>query len=701
MVKAPRFVFPLLALALACRPAPPRPAPANLLLVSLDTVRADHLGIYGRVTAETPTLDRIGREGARFANATSAVPLTLPSHATLLTGLLPPQHGLRLNGLGRLPAESLTLAEHLSSAGFETAAFVGAFVLDHRFGLDQGFTLYDDQVERPAGGQAPRLESERPADQVIDRAIAWLEGRAEPQKPFFLFVHLYDAHAPYAPPEPWRSRFAGRPYDGEIAFADHQLGRLIAKLEQAGALDSTLVAVAADHGESLGEHGEETHGLLLYEPALHVPLLLRAPRAVPAALTVETEASLADLAPTLAGLLGRPLPALPELAGRDLGQLLAGEALPTRVLYAETEYPSAFGWSPLAAARQDGLKLILSPRPELFDLRRDPGETTDRKEEERRSLRQLEDAARRIRGAARPAAAAGIDAEARGRLESLGYAAPAAKAAARQLGEGAHPGDRLADFHRWELLSEQGRGPRGAAAFEPLSALVAADPGNPVFRSTLARLARQLGRNAEALELYRRAIADAPGDPDAWQDLAAAFHELGKSRESAAAASQALALDPRRPEALTLVALAELAEGRVEAAAGRLGSALELDPKNATARVNLANLLRAGGQPDAAEAEYLRALEIAPALADALNGLGALRVEADRPAEAISLFERALLVEEDFAEARLNLGIAVQLAGDRERAQKIWRELLRRTEGRPGYAAERQAALALLDSQHP
>jgi choline-sulfatase len=681
-------------------------APANLLLVSLDTVRADRLGIYGYSSAATPTLDRIGREGARFTSVSSAVPLTLPSHATILTGLLPPQHGVRLNGLGRLPAENLTLTEHLAGQGFETAAFVGAFVLDHRFGLDQGFGVYDDQVARPASGQAPRLEAERPADQVIDRALAWLAGRKEPRRPFFLFVHLYDAHAPYAPPEPWLSRFEGRPYDGEIAFADSQLGRLLQQLEQEGALDSTLVAVAADHGESLGEHGEETHGLLLYEPALHVPLLLRAPGAVPAGLTIEAEAGLVDLAPTLAALLGRPLPAPGAPAaqgrsGRDLGPLLAGEALPPRPLYAETEYPAAFGWSPLAAARQDGLKLILSPRPELFDLRRDPGEKNDRKEEERRSLRQLEAAAREIRQAARTADAAGIDAEARSRLASLGYAAPAGKTLARQLGEGAHPLDRLADFHRWELLAEQSRGPQAAAAFAPLSALVAADPGNPVFRASLARLARQLGKSAEALELYRRAIADAPGDPDAWQDLAAVLNEQGKSRESGAAASQALALDPRRPEALTLLALAELAEGRPREAMQRLAAALELDPKSATARVNLANLLRAGGQPAAAEAEYRRALETAPRLADALNGLGALRVEADRPGEAIPLFEKALEIEENFAEARLNLGIAVQLAGDSKRAQKIWRELLQRTAGQPGYAAERQAALALLDLQHP
>lgn len=693
----------LLPLALACRSgeAPP-PPPRNLLLISLDTVRADRLGAYGYRAAATPALDRIAAQGARFTAVSSAVPLTLPSHATIFTGLLPPQHGLRLNGLGRLPPENSTLAEHLAGAGFDTAAFVGAYVLDRRFGLDQGFALYDDQIERARSGAAPRLETERPADQVVDAAIAWLHGR--PKTPFFLFVHLYDAHAPYEPPEPFRGRFADRPYDGEIAFADQQIGRLLDELAARGELDSTLVAVVADHGESLGEHGEETHGLLLYEPALHVPLLLRAPGRVPGGLAVDGAASLADLAPTLATLLGRPLAASSEEgAGRDLSPLLRGEELPPRVIYAETEYPTSFGWSPLAAAREGSLKLILSPRPELFDLRRDPAESRDSRADERRAVRRLEDAATRIRAAARETEEAGLDAETRQKLASLGYAAPAPGARLRAIGQGAHPLDRMADFHRWERLEDASRRGQGSRpeAFDQLAELVAADPGNPVFRGSLARTARSLGKFAEALELYRRAIADAPRDPDAWQDLAAAFHELGKSGESAAAASQALALDPRRPEALTLLALAELEAGRLDEARQRLDAALALDPRNATAHNNLGNLLRARGEPAAAEAEYRRALAIAPAMVDAHNGLGTLLVEADRPGEAIPLFEKALALEPGFFEAQLNLGIAARLAGDERRARNVFEDLLRRTRDQPRYAAERRAALELLHLQHP
>lgn len=710
----PRRLLLFLALAplMACRPeAPP---PRNLLLISIDTLRADHVGAYGAQGVQTPNLDRLAREGARFAAMSSAVPLTLPSHATLLTGLLPPLHGLRVNGAGRLPPDVPTLAERLSSAGFDTAAFVGAFVLDHRFGLDRGFAVYDDAVAREAGGQAPRLEAERPANEVVDRALAWLGQRPRGgAQGFFLFVHLYDAHAPYAPPEPWRSRFAGRPYDGEIAFADAQLGRLLEALAARGELDATLVAAVADHGESLGEHGEDTHGLLLYEPALHVPLLLRSPGRVPAGQVVSSEASLVDLAPTLAALLGQswPTPGQPtagqpaagELTqgrGRDLSPLLAGGSLPPRPVYAETEYPAAFGWSPLAAARENGKKLILSPRPALFDLAADPGEKQDRKDAERRALRGLEETIAELRAAARPVAAGEIDPESRRQLASLGYAAPA-PGPTRQIGQGAHPEDRLADFRRWELVEEESRGGRRREAAQALAALVEADPGNPVFRASLARLARDLGDHALALGLYRRALADAPGDADTWQDLAAAFHEMGQSRESAAAVSQALALDPRRPEALVLLALAELAEGRPAAAEERLAAALALDPRSAHAHLNLGNLRRDRGDLAGAEAAYRRALELAPGLADGWNGLGALAIAADRPREAAPFFARAIELEPDFAAARLNYGIALQLAGDEAGARRVFEDLLRRTAGLPRYAAERQAALKLLDLQHP
>ena len=355
------------------------PRKPNLLLVTLDTVRADHLGCYGDREAVTPWLDRLAGEGLRFADAASTVPLTLPSHTSLLSGLLPPHHGLRNNGLGALPAGTATLATLLVAQGYRTGAFIGAFVLDHRFGLARGFEVYDDEIPRdPKAGVS--LEAERPGSEVVDRALAWLEHPAgEDRRPFFLWVHLYDAHAPYVPPPAWGARHPGRPYDAEISAVDEQVGRLLTALDRRGLARTTVVAVAADHGEGLGEHGELTHGLLLYEPTLRVPLVLRAPGRL-APRVVRTPVSLVDLAPTLAGLLGRTFPATPDqpLDGRNLAPaLLQGGEPAAGDLYAETRYPAIFGWSPLAALRRRDLKYIASPSPELYDLRRDPRETAN------------------------------------------------------------------------------------------------------------------------------------------------------------------------------------------------------------------------------------------------------------------------------------------------------------------------------------
>ncbi|HEV7519075.1 MAG TPA: sulfatase, partial [Thermoanaerobaculia bacterium] len=447
--------------------------PANLLLVTLDTVRADHLGAYGDAAAETPSLDRLAREGIRFAAASSPVPLTLPAHSSLLSGLLPPHHGLRNNGAGSFPADRPTLATRLSAAGYRTGAFVGAFVLDHRFGLARGFDTYDDEMERdPSGGRG--LDAERRGDQVVDRALAWLgkgdaasPARPASRQPFFLWVHLYDAHAPYDPPAPYRDRHPGRPYDGEIAFADAQLGRLLAELDRLRLTAGTVVAVAADHGEALGEHGELTHGLLLYEPTLHVPLLLRGPGL--AARVVATPVSLVDLGPTLAGLLGKPL-ATPggsggRLDGRDLAAALTrGEEPPPADLYAETRYPMIFGWSPLAALRRRDLKYIEAPRPEFYDLARDRREEVNlaARPDSAGPSRGFADRLASIASSSRPTTpapvTAGSDAESRARLESLGYAGGGAGNArnastAKPAANAADPRDRVALFRRFETAN--------------------------------------------------------------------------------------------------------------------------------------------------------------------------------------------------------------------------------------------------------
>jgi len=662
--------------------------------VTVDTVRADHLGSYGYGAAVTPFLDRLAGEGVRFDAVSSTVPLTLPSHATMLSGLLPLHHGLRNNGVGALPAGTGTLATLLAGNHYRTGAFVGAFVLDGRFGLKPGFEVYDDEIPRdPKAGVS--LEAERPGREVVDRALAWLARKDD--RPFFLWVHLYDAHAPYNPPPAWAARHPGRPYDGEISEVDEQVGRLLAALDERGIAGRTVVAVVADHGESLGEHGELTHGLLLYEPTLHVPLILRAPGRL-APRVVRAPVSLVDLAPTLAGLVGHAFsgPSLKPRDGRDLAvDLLAGREPGAAEVYAESQYPTIFGWSPLAALRRRELKYISAPRPELYDLAKDPKETTNLLD--RGPAGPAQGFAARLAEIETGAVAAptlSADAETRSRLASLGYATGGVRPAPARR-SGIDPKTMVDLFQRFERANDRLQD-GDAAVLGELEALVAADPANPVFRGKLAEAWRNRRDYARAVPLYRQAAEAAPEDPDAWYNLAATLQEAGQLPAARQAIERGLKLDASRPEAHNTLGIVAMSEGRLEPARQEFELAARLDPRNARAINNLGNVLKALGKLDDAEQAYKRSAALAPRYPDPLNGLGTLKVERDRPREALPYFESALKLAPGYHEARLNRAIALDLAGDSAAGVGAYRDFLAATEGDPRFAEQRRAAQQLL-----
>jgi len=363
-----------------CAPGDADDRPPNLLLITLDTTRADHLGCYGSATASTPNLDRIATEGALFETSIAVGSITLPSHLSLLTGQYPARHGVRLNGDFWPPDRGESLAGHLGQRGYSTAAVVSTYVLSAEFGIAKGFAEYDEPREEravvPAGDQFRHQPIvERPADESTDRALELLAGSLT--EPFFLWVHYYDPHGSYEPPEPFASQFADNLYDGEIAFVDAQIGRLLERLRADGRFDRTLVAVTADHGESLGEHGEDTHGLFIYDATLRVPLLLRHAGEVAPGRRHDRLVSGVDLAPTLLDLLG--LPALDGVEGQSFAAAARGQAMSARsAVYAESQLPlRAYGWSPLYALHDGRHKLIEAPQVEFYDLRADPGETTN------------------------------------------------------------------------------------------------------------------------------------------------------------------------------------------------------------------------------------------------------------------------------------------------------------------------------------
>ena len=355
----------LLSLALTAGTCAPKSAeaPLGVVLITVDTTRADRLTPYGFMDASMPVFERLAREGVVFDQATSVAPLTLPAHASVLTGLWPPAHGVRDNVSLPLADTHVTLAEVLRGQGFRTAAFVGSDVLHSDRGLSQGFEYYrgPDHDFRFEQGAA-----QRPAGEVVSEATGWL--RHLDGARFFAWVHLYDAHRPYEPPEPFATRYANDPYVGEIAYVDAQIGRLLDALERERLLDRTVVIVAGDHGESLGDHGERDHGVFVYESVLRVPLIVRAPLVPPG--HVGSVVRLIDVMPTTLALLGVPSP---PTDGVRLTDAMAGRPQELEA-YSESLYPQRRGWSPLRALRDGRFKLIDAPRPELYDLERDPYE---------------------------------------------------------------------------------------------------------------------------------------------------------------------------------------------------------------------------------------------------------------------------------------------------------------------------------------
>jgi arylsulfatase A-like enzyme/Tfp pilus assembly protein PilF len=630
------ILHPLLLTLLiaACTKAPAHP---NILLITLDTFRAD------RITRATPNLLKLAQSGQWFLQADAAAPLTLPSHATILSGQLPLHHGLRNNGLGSFPQGRPTLATVLSTAGYRTGAFVSAFILDRRFGLAHGFDIYDDAIARDPNDTAATFDAERRGGETVDRALSWL---ARPDaRPWFAWVHLYDAHAPYAPPAPYPQT-----YDGEIAYVDAQVGRLLKAIDR----DKTIVVVVGDHGESLGEHGELTHGLLIYESTLHVPLII----AGPGQSTTENRQpiSTAAVAPMIAKMAGVSMKG-------DEG------------IYAESEYPRSFGWSGLTSLRAGNIKVIRGTRTETFDLSRDPNETKSI-ETDRRLVATLA----RIEATA-VATTGTVDAETRSKLASLGYIAPTSARPSNH-----DPREMAPLFRRYEEAQAQND-------IGELTHIVAADPANPVFRSTLARAYKSAGARDRAIALYREAVALAPGDGDAWYNLASALEEGGRVAEAKQVAAEAVRIDPARPDAHNILGIAEVESGDANAAEAQFRKAIELDPRNARTWNNLGNILRITGRPAEAATAYKKALEIAPDYADALNGLGVVAVQEGRTAEALDHFDRALKAAPNFDEARLNRAIALQLSGDVSRARIELEHLVTHL---PRQNAQRKAAESLL-----
>ncbi len=687
--------------------------PMNVVLITLDTLRADHVGAYGATMVDTPHLDRLASQGVVFEQAMTTAPLTLPAHSSIMTGQFPPVHGVRDNGGFFLGPEQVTMAEILSERGYQTAATVGAFVLDSKWGLDQGFGTYQDDFDL-SGIKAMSLASvKRPGNEVVDLALAWMEGVADQQ--FFAWMHLYDPHAPYESPEPYRSRYRGHPYRGAIAFTDAQVGRVFDFLEARGLADNTIVIVTADHGEGLGEHGEETHGFFVYETAMRVPLIVRAPARGIVPGRVSQPVRTVDILPTVLELLGASPPE--PIEGVSLVPLMSGA---TRELaldgYGEAMYPlHHYGWSELTTLRSDRYKLIDAPRPELYDLQNDPNELVNLFDERRTvadaMLRELRDRKRVMEEDAPEAPQTeDVDPETRARLAALGYVGSFVATSSEPSSGRADPKDKIGLFNLMTTARDVSKGEdAGEEAIAMLRSVVAEDPNVIDAWFMLGNEYFKLGRWTEAIAQFRRSLELKPDYDLAIINMANAYRRLGQDdaalagyehyvtidpknayvhyqigeihmdqrnlARAEAAFAQALSIDPKLASAQVATAVLAYERGQLPQAEQRLREALTLKPDVRLAHYNLALIAEARGDDVAAEASYRAELANHPTAFKASFNLGRLKARQGQAGDAARLYQQSIDANKEFAEGYFYLAKATLDAGqDLDTAMSLARQ---------------------------
>jgi arylsulfatase A-like enzyme/Tfp pilus assembly protein PilF len=638
---------------------PAEPVRPNLVLITIDTLRADRVGA---TAGATPVLDALAARGVRFDQAQTAVPLTGPSHATILTGQYPPTHGVRGNVVFTLGDRYPTLATLLKRRGYRTAAFVGAYPVAAAFGFGQGFDSFDEEFHESSPGEQG---AERRANEVADAAGRWLTSTASQRAPFFSWLHFFDPHAPYDPPSPYRERFAGRPYDGEVAFTDAQIGRVLETLKASGHADDTVVMVLADHGEGLGEHGEATHAVLTYQSTMRVPFIVAGP-GVPAARSIASRVATIDVVPTALGLLG--VDADRALLGRDLRPLMNGRDLPSDPFYQE----SLFGrlnchWAALRGWVKDDWKLITGVSPELYNLADDPGElrnlAASQPDRVQRMSEELQRGLQRLAPGGDRAQPHAASAEQEERLRSLGYTAGSGGSGPLDDPTLPDPRTHVELYDRLQAATVA-QGAALARAFEDVQRITALDPGNPFAFGTLASMAYRHGSLTIAARAFARALELDPDRPGVRQNYGKLLRELERYAESER----------------------------------ELRLAVAQSDDDARTRINLAETLVASHKHDEAAQLLDAVLAKEPSHPEALGVRGRLLAAQGRTRDALPYFEKATATSDP--EPFIELARAYLASGEIARARETAAEALRKSPGHPWAMAVLGTAL-VRDGQRP
>ena len=636
-----------------------------MLLITIDTLRADALGAYGHAAAATPRIDRLAAGGIRFTEAHAHNVITLASHANILSGRYPIDHGVRDNAGFRFPAAMPTLATLLHDRGYATGAFVSAFPLDGRFGLTRGFDEYDDRFV----GSTPRpalLEQERKGVETIGRAVTWVQAQGD--RPTFCFVHLYEPHFPYDPPEPYASRFRQSPYDGEVATADAALAPLLDPILAAGRDGRTLVVLTSDHGESLGEHGEATHGIFAYEATLRVPLIVYAPGWLEPRVVSEP-ARHVDILPTILDVLGMPIP--DGLRGASLVPIARGEhpAADRDTYFEALSGLLNRGWAPVTGVIHHGTKFIDLPIAELYDLPADPGERhnlADAQAQRRDAMRGL---LAPFAGTAAVNRAVAESSDARERLRSLGYASGGPVRPRTHFTADDDPKRLIASDT--ELQAIVGRYLSGdlPGALQSARAFAQAHPANAVALMHLAQLERESGHLPDAIAAMRRAMSLAPGNVTTAAMLGSYLTQDGRP-EAAVAVLQPLATGPD-PDVDVLVALglAQARQGQFDAALATLARARDTAPHNAMLLVDAGTISMMAGRTADARQAFTTAIAESPSLARAHSSLGVIEADAGRPDVAIASWRTAVSLDPTEYERLFTIGVSFARAGNAAKAR--------------------------------
>ena len=662
--------------------------PLNVVVVTLDTLSARHLNQYGNERIETPAFGRIAAEGVLFEQATATVPLTLPSHTSMFTGTYPMFHGVRDNGGYYVRDDAVTLAEVLGEAGYRTGGFVAAFVVDSRWGLDQGFERYHDDFNFREFERISLDSVQRPGDEVLDAALAWMDEVKDDR--FFSWIHLYDPHWPYEAPEPWASRVGGYPdaaYDAEVLFTDSLVGRLLGWLDDHELAEETLLVLMGDHGESLGRHREGAHGFFIYDAAMQVPFLLRAPyRQVRRGLRVPAQVRGIDLMPTVLDLVGVPTPG--DVQGASLVALADGSESDLGLwAYSESLYPrNHYGWSPLHALRNGLLHFISAPRPELFEVLADPGETRNLAPERPGQVRQLQ---ARLDGLmtelgkadADEAAPDTLDEETRAQLAALGYLGGSSRVRVEEGEELADPKDKIVLYNLLKAAGTDSTEDRIEDAMAKVRRVLAEDPGILEAHLVLGNLHVKQEDWGGAIAAYREALALDPEYKSAILGLADAYRLAERYDEAAAGYRRLLELDPNDNKAHYHLAEIHAALGEYQDALEVLAGLEATGEERAPARNLKGECLLSLGRLDEAEAELRLALEMDDQLSDAWYNLALLFEERGDGSGAIRAYETRLeMAPRDFR-SHFNVARLYGAMGDPARMEASFRAAIEHNDG--------------------